>query len=187
MMKILLHVEHTDSKHRSCTIPPVCLAARGKAKSIPRLPGGVSYLGQFPTARYWPVRPFQHRAGKQPPVASKALGGRPSGHCQISICSEISKASSTSMPRYRTVDSSLCPEVQFLLCEGWHNKKNWLFTGSEAAGKRAAKIQSLLATAKANGIEPLQWLTDTLERLPTWPNSRIDELLPIRKPPALDV
>lgn len=60
-------------------------------------------------------------------------------------------------------------------------KKNWLFAGSEAAGKRAAAIQSLLATAKANGIEPLQWLTDTLEKLPTWPNSRIDELLPIRK------
>ena len=65
-------------------------------------------------------------------------------------------------------------------------KKNWFFAGSEAAGKRAAKIQSLLATAKANGIEPLQWLTDTLEKLPTWPNSRIDELLPIRKPSTPD-
>lgn len=60
-------------------------------------------------------------------------------------------------------------------------KKNWLFAGSETAGKRAAAIQSLLATAKANGIEPLLWLTDTLEKLPTWPSSRIDELLPIRK------
>ena len=62
-----------------------------------------------------------------------------------------------------------------------HKKKNWLFAGSETAGKRAAAIQSLLATAKANGIEPLLWLTDTLEKLPTWPSSRIDELLPIRK------
>lgn len=60
-------------------------------------------------------------------------------------------------------------------------KKNWLFAGSEAAGKRAAAIQSLLATAKANGIEPMQWLTETLEKLPIWPNSRIDELLPITK------
>lgn len=60
-------------------------------------------------------------------------------------------------------------------------KKNWLFAGSEAAGKRAAAIRSLLATAKANAIESLQWLTDTLEKLPTWPNSRIDELLPISK------
>ena len=60
-------------------------------------------------------------------------------------------------------------------------KKNWMFAGSEAAGKRAAVIQSLLATARANGFEPLAWLSDTLEKLPTWPNSRIDELLPIRK------
>jgi transposase len=46
-------------------------------------------------------------------------------------------------------------------------KKNWLFTGSERAGKRAAAIQSLLATAKLNGIEPSQWLKATLEKLPT--------------------
>lgn len=59
-------------------------------------------------------------------------------------------------------------------------KKNWLFAGSERAGKRAAAIQSLLATAKLNGLEPSAWLKDTLEKLPTWPNSRIDELLPLR-------
>lgn len=60
-------------------------------------------------------------------------------------------------------------------------KKNWLFAGSEAAGKRAAVIQSLLATARLNGVEPMAWLTNVLEKLPTWPNSRIDELLPIKK------
>lgn len=59
-------------------------------------------------------------------------------------------------------------------------KKNWLFTGSERAGRRAAAIQSLLATAKLNEIEPYAWLKDTLEKLPTWLNSRIDELLPLR-------
>jgi transposase len=59
-------------------------------------------------------------------------------------------------------------------------KKNWLFCGSERAGKRAAAIQSLLGTAKLNQIEPYAWLKDTLEKLPTWPNSRIDELLPLR-------
>ena len=59
-------------------------------------------------------------------------------------------------------------------------KKNWLFTGSERAGRRAAAIQSLLATAKLNGIEPSAWLKDTLEKLPTWANSRLDELLPLR-------
>lgn len=59
-------------------------------------------------------------------------------------------------------------------------KKNWLFTGTERAGKRAAAIQSLLATAKLNGLEPSAWLKDTLEKLPVWPNGRIDELLPLR-------
>ncbi len=59
-------------------------------------------------------------------------------------------------------------------------KKNWLFAGSERAGKRAAVIQTLLGTAKLNGLDPSAWLKDTLEKLPTWPNSRIDELLPLR-------
>ena len=59
-------------------------------------------------------------------------------------------------------------------------KKNWLFAGSERAGKRAAAIQSLLITAKLNGLEPATWLKETLEKLPVWPNSRIDELLPLR-------
>lgn len=33
-------------------------------------------------------------------------------------------------------------------------KKNWLFTGSKRAGKLAAAIQNLLATATLNGIDP---------------------------------
>jgi transposase len=59
-------------------------------------------------------------------------------------------------------------------------KKNWLFAGSERAGRRAAAIQSLLATAKLNHIEPYAWLKETLEKLPVWPYSRIDQLLPLR-------
>jgi transposase len=59
-------------------------------------------------------------------------------------------------------------------------KKNWLFAGSARAGKRAAAIQSLIATARLNGLDPYAWLRDTLEKLPAWPYSRIDELLPIR-------
>jgi transposase len=58
-------------------------------------------------------------------------------------------------------------------------KKNWLFTGSERAGKRAAAIQSLLATAALNGLDPAAWLRNTLEKLPTCLNSEIDSLLPL--------
>ena len=62
-------------------------------------------------------------------------------------------------------------------------KKNWLFTGSERAGKRAAAIQTLLGTAKLNGLDPAAWLRDTLEKLPTCLNSQIDSLLPLRIEP----
>ncbi|NHZ38522.1 IS66 family transposase [Massilia rubra] len=57
-------------------------------------------------------------------------------------------------------------------------KKNWLFAGSERAGRRAAAIQSLFATARLNGLDPARWLAIVLERLPTCPNSQIDSLLP---------
>jgi IS66 C-terminal element len=45
--------------------------------------------------------------------------------------------------------------------------KNYLFVDTEQAGKRAAAIQSLLGTAKLNGLDPAAWLKDTLEKLPT--------------------
>ena len=38
--------------------------------------------------------------------------------------------------------------------------------------------QRLFATAKLNGFDPARWLADTMERLPTCPNSKIDSLLP---------
>lgn len=57
-------------------------------------------------------------------------------------------------------------------------RKNWLFAGSLRAGQRMASILSLLETAKLNGHDPYVWLRDVLTRLPTWPNSRINELLP---------
>jgi hypothetical protein len=59
-------------------------------------------------------------------------------------------------------------------------KKNWMFVGSERSGKRAAIIQSLIGTAKLNGIDPYAWLKNTLECIPVWPNHQIDDLLPIR-------
>lgn len=57
-------------------------------------------------------------------------------------------------------------------------RRNWLFAGSLRAGQRMAVILSLLETAKANGLEPHAWLRDVLMRLPSWPNHRLDELLP---------
>ena len=58
--------------------------------------------------------------------------------------------------------------------------KAWLFCGSELAGQRAAIVMSLVQSAKLNGHDPWAYLRDVLERLPTHPNSRMEELLPHR-------
>ena len=39
---------------------------------------------------------------------------------------------------------------------------------------------SLIQSARMNGHDPYAYLKDILERLPTHPNSRIEELLPHR-------
>ncbi len=65
-------------------------------------------------------------------------------------------------------------------------RRAWLFCGSALAGQRAAIVMSLVQSAKLNGHDPWAYLRDVLERLPSHPNSRIDELLPHRwsKPDA---
>ena len=71
----------------------------------------------------------------------------------------------------------------FLLCAATHNRKAWLFAGSELAGQRAAVVMSLVQSAKLNGHDPWAYLKDVLTRLPMHLNSRIEELLPHRWQP----
>jgi transposase len=63
-------------------------------------------------------------------------------------------------------------------------RKNWLFVGSQQAGERAATLMSLIESAKLNGHDAWAYLKDILTKLPNWPNSRLEELLPHRwRPP----
>jgi transposase len=64
-------------------------------------------------------------------------------------------------------------------------RKNWMFMGTEQAGKRAAAIMSLIASARLNGLNPYLYLKDVLTRLPTHPYSQLDELLPYRWKPSV--
>ena len=57
---------------------------------------------------------------------------------------------------------------------------NWLFAGSLRAGQRAAAVMTLVQSAKLNELNPYVYLADILERLPTQPVSRLEELLPHR-------
>ncbi len=53
----------------------------------------------------------------------------------------------------------------------------WFFAGSLRAGKCATAVMSLVHSARINGHDPYAYLRDVLERLPTQPASRIEELL----------
>jgi transposase len=57
-------------------------------------------------------------------------------------------------------------------------RANWTFCGSDAGGRRAAILYSLVATCRAHGLDPWAYLRDVLERIPTHPNRRRAELLP---------
>jgi transposase len=61
-------------------------------------------------------------------------------------------------------------------------RKNYLFAGSHKAAENAAIFYSLLASCKAQGINPQTWLNETLKKIATLPISRIEELLPGWKP-----
>lgn len=57
-------------------------------------------------------------------------------------------------------------------------RKNYLFAGSHEAAQRAAMIYSLLETYKYNGVEPFEWLTDVLGRIPVCKVNQLEQLLP---------
>jgi hypothetical protein len=59
-------------------------------------------------------------------------------------------------------------------------KKNWLFFGSEEAGRRNAAIYTLIQNCRMHGVEPGAYLKDVLERLPRMTNQdRVDQLTPL--------
>jgi transposase len=57
-------------------------------------------------------------------------------------------------------------------------RKNYLFAGSHEGAQRAAIMYSFFATCKINDIEPFEWLTKVLTRIPDQSIQRLEELLP---------
>ncbi len=55
-------------------------------------------------------------------------------------------------------------------------RKNYLFAGSHKAAQNAAMLYSFFGTCKMNNINPREWLTDTLEKLPDHSVLKLEEL-----------
>lgn len=62
-------------------------------------------------------------------------------------------------------------------------RKNYLFCGNNESAERTAIIYTLMGCCKLAGVNPLEWLTDVLNRLPDHSIQRLEELLPINWKP----
>jgi transposase len=84
-------------------------------------------------------------------------------------------------PRYQ-IDNNLVENAIRPTAVG---RRRWLFIGHPDAGWRSAVIYSILASCRRRGIDPEDYLTDVLRRVPTHKINQIDELLPANwKPPT---
>jgi transposase len=73
------------------------------------------------------------------------------------------------------IDNNAAERSMRPMCLG---RKNWLFSGSDSGGERAAAAYSLIETAKLNGFNPEDYLRQVLARIADHPVKRVDELLP---------
>ena len=56
-------------------------------------------------------------------------------------------------------------------------RKNYLFCGNHDAAESMAVVCSLLATCKAQEVNPREYLNDVIEKMPRMKNATSDELL----------
>ena len=107
-------------------------------------------------------------------------------HARLSPNNQVAKAITYSLNAWNALvrfldDGRLCmtnnAAERALRCIAV-GRNNWTFAGSDAGGRRAAAIYSLIETAKLNDVDPQAWLSDVLARLQDHPAKRIAELLP---------
>jgi transposase len=137
---------------------------------------------------------LQLRQEKSLPIADALYAWLGLQRCKVPEGSGIAKAIDYSLKRWPALTRYL-KNGEIAIDNNWIENRirpvalgrhNWLFAGSLRAGQRAAAIMSLIQSAKLNGHDPYGYLRDVLERLPTQPNSRIEELLPHRWRPGCD-
>lgn len=73
------------------------------------------------------------------------------------------------------IDNNIAENALRGCCLG---RKNFLFTGADSGGERAAIMYSLIRSVRINGIGPQAYLRYVLTHIADHPVNRIGELLP---------
>jgi transposase len=133
-----------------------------------------------------PDRRRQERQRRSKPIAEALAAWAESTVRQLSRKSELAQAFRYMRARWTALvrcfdDGRLAldnnPAERALRCVAI-GRKNYLFAGSDAGGRRAAAIYALIESAKLNGLNPQHYLADVLARIADHPARRIAELLP---------
>jgi hypothetical protein len=97
-------------------------------------------------------------------TTQRASGPRPTGRSGLLSCRCSILAHGSSLALAALWSAPVRPALQAIrpIALG---RKNALFAGSDGGARHWAIVTSLVATAKLNGVEPLAWLTDVLERM----------------------
>ncbi len=63
-------------------------------------------------------------------------------------------------------------------------RKRWLFIGHPDAGWRSAVIYTIIQSCRRRGLNPQEYLTDVLGRLPSMKNHQVKDVPPSRWKPS---
>jgi transposase len=153
---------------------------------------GELYAVEKTIAGALPDRRQSERQRRSKPIAEVLSAWAEATLPGLSRKSELAKAFRYMRSRWRALlrcfdDGRLAldnnPAERALRCVAI-GRKNYLFAGSDAGGRRAAALYSLIETAKLNGLDPQHYLTDVLARIADHPARQIAELLPWHWKPA---
>jgi len=108
-------------------------------------------------------------------IALEALPRSPLGEaCTYALNQEQALRRFLEDPRLR-LDNNLVEQQMKAVATG---RKNWLFAGSPEGGVAAATLLTFVRTCLSLKVNPGDWLTDVLRRLPSCPPEDLHTLLP---------
>lgn len=165
------------------------LACIGRLYAVERAAQALIGAGGLDTEESWQGwhdRRYQLRQEQSLPVLSEFHDWLKEAQWQVLPKSPVGRAIQYVLPRWDgltrycehgmlSIDNNLSERMVRPVAIG---RKNYLFLGSDSGGKAAAILYSIIASAKANQVEPFAYIRDLLVRLSGQPPDHLSELLP---------